>query len=244
MFNIDKISYHVGTRHAVPLLSNISAKIPQGAMVAIMGLNGAGKTTLLKVMSHYLKPTFGTVCINSSDSNHLTQKELAQNLAFVPQDFPTDFPFTVFDFIMMGRFAWQKGLFSNPRDHERVHQAIKRLFLDGFEQRIISTLSGGERQRVLLARALVQNTQAILLDEPVNHLDIKNKIAILNILKDENQKNKKTIVAVMHDFRDVQKYFDQVLFLKDGVLKFFGDVSDGFQAPRLYDVFEVEVPIS
>jgi len=240
MFTLEKISFQFSGSIVEPL-RDVSVHIPTGAMVAIMGLNGAGKTTLLKVMSGFLKQSSGSLLIDSRAPSKFSHKALAQRLTVVPQDFPTEFPFTVFDFVMMGRFAWQQGLFHTQDDQDKVVAVLKRLNLEKLATRIISTLSGGERQRLLIARALVQETKSILLDEPVNHLDIKNKIQILNLLKQENQDHQKTIVAVMHDFHDVQKYFDQVLLLKDGQLKFYGDISQGFQDERLQSVFDVDV---
>lgn len=216
------------------LLSDVTVGISRGAMVAVMGLNGAGKTTLLKILSGYLTPSAGEAVVKTSD------KTLAQTVAFVPQDFPTDFPFTVLEFVMMGRFAWRKGFFNRAADFDKVRSVLKRLFLEGFENRLVSTLSGGERQRVLLARALAQDTDAILLDEPVNHLDIRNKIEILNLIKEENRTHGTTIVAVMHDPSDVQAYFNEVLLLKAGRLKYFGGLSEAFTSGLVRDVFGVD----
>lgn len=223
------------------MLQNISCQIEAGSMLAIMGLNGAGKTTLLKVMSHYLKPSLGVVKVGKKFSADFSSKELARHIAFVPQDFPTDFPFTVLQFVMMGRFAWQDGLFYQQADFEKVERVLGRLSLQGFKDRVISSLSGGEKQRVLIARAIVQESPCILLDEPLNHLDIKNKLEILTILKHENEVFKKTIVAVMHDFHEVQKNFRNVLFLKNGQLEYFGSTEQGFEKNRIKAVFGVDI---
>ncbi|MBF0105804.1 MAG: ABC transporter ATP-binding protein [Deltaproteobacteria bacterium] len=241
MFKLEYIYFSFDRRDATPLLCNCSLHIPRGAMLAIMGLNGMGKTTLLKIMSGTLKPLSGSVHIDGANAKGLSNKTLAKSVSHVPQDFPTDFPFTVFDFVMMGRFVWQRGLFNSREDRDKVHAALQNLKLDHLKDRPISQLSGGERQRTLLARALVQDSRAILLDEPSNHLDIKNKTGILNIIRDQNQKHQKTIIAVMHDFYDVKKYFDQVLFIKDGQIKYYGPVVQGFEKALLKDVFEMDV---
>lgn len=238
MFELENIAYSVGSKK---LLHDVSFQIKAGGMLAIMGLNGAGKTTLIKIMSSYLKPLSGAVFFDESFLNRLSRKEQAQKIAFVPQDFPTDFPFTVFDFVMMGRFAWQKGLSHGTDDHEKVRFAIKRLRLEGMEDRLLPTLSGGEKQRVLIARSVAQNTPCVLLDEPVNHLDIKHRTEVLEILRQENQNHQKTIVAVMHDVHDVKRYFQDVLFLKDGEVQYCGPVDGAFQPDLFRAVFEVEV---
>lgn len=223
------------------ILLNINAEIPLGSMTAIMGLNGAGKTTLLRVLSSYLTPSKGLVFLSNANIHKIPTKQLAKTLSYVPQDFPTDFPFTVYELVMMGRFAWQKGLFHEEEDHKKVLLVLRDLNLLDFKDRMVSSLSGGEKQRVLLARAVVQEAPVILLDEPVNHLDIKNKVEILKLLKKQNEQHHKTIVAVMHDFSDVRRYFDRVLFLKNGHLVFQGEQKKAFEPERLAEVFETEV---
>lgn len=244
MLVLDDISYCVYGDDKAPLLKNISCQIEAGSMLAVMGLNGSGKTMLLRIMSHYLKPSSGVVKLGKKLSADLSSKELARHIAFVPQDFPTDFPFTVLQFVMMGRFAWQSGLFYQQQDFDKVEKVLERLLLSDFRDRVIATLSGGERQRVLIARAIVQESPCILLDEPLNHLDVKNKLEILKILKHENEVNQKTIVAVLHDFHDVRENFKQVLFLKEGLLCFLGPVAEGLKKQRLSTVFDIEGGLS
>ena len=212
-------------------------------MTTIMGLNGTGKTTLLRLMSSYLKPTEGRVIIDTKPAKELSSKELAQKIAFVPQEFPTEFPFTVHEFVMMGRYAWQNNLLNQKEDFEKTKTVLKRLNLDPLKKRTINTLSGGEKQRTLLARAIIQNTQAILLDEPFNHLDIKNKKEFLSLLKKENKENNTTIIAIMHSLEDAKEFFNNVIFLKNGNIFFYGKTSDGFNANKLQDVFEVAITI-
>lgn len=241
MLALDDISYRVQGGNKASLLQGISCQIESGSMFAVMGLNGAGKTTLLKILSSYLKPSLGEVRMNGKPLASFQSRELARHIAFVPQDFPTDFPFTVLQFVMMGRFAWQRGLFYQQQDLDQVTKILEQLSLQSFKDRVIATLSGGERQRVLIARAIAQESPCILLDEPLNHLDIKNKLEILKILKYENAVHQKTIVAVMHDFQDVQKNFNDVLFLKEGQLEYFGSIEQGFEKKRIRAVFGVDI---
>ena len=238
MFELQTITYHTSTKKV--LLHDLNLVIEPGQMTAIMGLNGSGKTTLLKVLSHILKPTIGSVFYDTKNLQRFSTKELARHIAFVPQDFPTDFPFTVFEFVMMGRFPWQKSLFNQAADNKIVQAVLHDLELQDFANRSIAHLSGGEKQRVLMARALAQQTPVILLDEPLNHLDIKNKIGILKILKKQNRKNQKTIIAVMHDLHDVKANFDHVIFLKNGTLAFQGDIASAFRHDLIQDVFEID----
>lgn len=238
MFELKNITYQTSTKKM--LLRDLSFTVARGQMTAVMGLNGSGKTTLLKLLSRVLKPTIGAIFYDEKNVNTFSTKELAREMAFVPQDFPTDFPFTVFEFVMMGRFPWQESLFASVKDYEVVNAVLHDLELHNIAKRIIANLSGGEKQRVLMARALAQQTPVILLDEPLNHLDIKNKIGILKILKKQNREYGKTIIAVMHDMHDVKTHFDHVIFLKNGTLAFQGDIAAAFRHDLLQDVFETE----
>lgn len=221
------------------LLRDLNASIRPGSLTAVMGLNGAGKTTLMRLLSGALTPSSGRVLWEGRDARTLNAKERARHLAFVPQDFPTDFPFTVSEFAAMGRFARQEGFFPGAEDGKIANAALERLGLKDFRERLIGSLSGGERQKLLLARALVQDAPVLLLDEPLNHLDIKNRLSTLKLLTEENRAGR-TITAVMHDLREVRAHFSDVLFLKDGNLFFCGSVREGFREDLLRDVFEVE----
>lgn len=240
---LNKVSYFVGDKG---IIHDVSLTIERGSMTAVMGLNGSGKTTLLRLMGGFLKPTQGTIRIGMSTESTLSTlstRELARLLAYVPPDFPVLFPFTVKEFVLMGRFAWQQGLFNSAFDYQRVHDILSRLQLLPFEKRSVLSLSSGERQRVLLARALVQETPIILLDEPLNHLDIKYRREMLSLLKEENQKNGKTIVAAMHELHEVREFFEDVILLKQGRLAAIGSKLSVINEKNVKDVFEVEVDV-
>lgn len=244
MFILNNVTYSVGSKIQKCILDSVTLEIFAGQMTAVVGLNGTGKTTLLKLMSGLFRPSRGTVKIGKhvTSSNGVRKpdaRDLARLVAYVPQDFPTDFPFTVAEFVMMGRFVWKKSLFDEPEDVEIVRCTLKRLNLENLSSRLIQTLSGGERQRVLLARALVQETPAILLDEPANHLDIKNKAELYELLQCENRSHGKTIIAVTHDLNDVKKYFHSVILLKEGHCAGHGPTGDLFSSERLSDVFDM-----
>lgn len=237
---IEAINVSYAAPNGKPLLHDITVTIPRGSRTAIMGLNGAGKTTLLKIMSRYLRPNTGQLLIAGRMAKDYSSRKLARELAHVPQDFPTEFPFTVEEFVRMGRYAWQDGFFATKTDFEWTHTILSRLKLVDFETRIIGTLSGGERQRALLARALIQDTPTLLLDEPLNHLDIKQRAFFLKILKEENEIHGRTVIAVMHDLEEVRNHFTHVLFLKDGRVDHFGDIAQAFEIQRLNHVFDMD----
>jgi len=234
MLKAHHLSYHLPSFS----LSDISVGIPHNKKTAIMGLNGSGKTTLLKLFSGFFSPHSGEITLEEKSLTRYTPKLLAQKLSFVPQDFPTNFPYAVFEFVLMGRYPWQKGWFTNRCDKLLTCEILEQLDLTPFQNRILSELSGGERQRVLMARALNQKTQTLLLDEPLNHLDIKNKRFLLNLLDEQNRIGK-TVISVIHDFDHVQNHFDHVILLKDGKLAFCGPPEDAFVPKWMEIVFEV-----
>lgn len=239
MIQLKNISHSVN-KGAKAVLKNISAQIQPGTLTAIMGLNGSGKTTLLNIMNGLTEPTQGQVILNGKAPKNLDARERARLVARVPQDFHSDFPFSVIEFVLMGRFAWQKDGKASQHDKEFATEILHQLNLIHLRERQIQNLSGGERQKILLARTLVQDTPIIFLDEPLNHLDMKNKKFILNILSEENQKKKKTIVAILHDLEEVMRYFNDVLLLKNSELKYHGPVSKGLTSERIQEVFEIE----
>lgn len=234
MIEAHKISYET-------ILHDVSVTLSSHCRVAVMGLNGAGKTTLLKILSGYLQPSQGQVTLDSRDMKSWSAAEIAQKIAFVPQDFPTDFPFTVKEFVLMGRAPWQKTLFYKEGDFDSVAEALRQVDLRGFESRVVTSLSGGEKQKVLLARSLAQDTPFIFLDEPVNHLDIKNKRDFFNRLIELNGNQGKGVIAVLHDLNEARSFFSDVIFLKQGRLIYAGPLELGFTEKTLWDTFETNV---
>lgn len=239
LFELKNIAFSFSSSHDV-ILSNIALSIQKNRMIAIMGLNGAGKTTLLRLLSGFFKPTSGEILLSGKRLDDYDARTLAQNVAWIAQDFHPDFPFTAKEFILMGRFA-HSGFFSTSHDYKIVKEMISRLHLQDLATRMVTILSGGERQRVLIARALAQQSPVILLDEPTNHLDIKHKTEVLALLKNEVKTNDKSVVAVIHDLADARRYFDGVILLREGRVEFAGAVDDGLNPEWVKKVFEVEV---
>lgn len=222
------------------ILSSASVSIMQGSRTAILGLNGVGKTTLLRVLSGALQPTRGQVSLLGRSLWQFSSRERAQNLAYVAQDALAPFPFTVRETIMMGRHPWQSGYFFHEPDLARVDEIIVRVGLTDLSKRLVNTLSGGERQRVILARALAQDTPLILLDEPLNHLDIRHRSFVLDLLREENQKRGVTIVAVMHELRETWENFDQVVLLQNRSIAAVGATRELLTPHWIKQVFDVD----
>ncbi len=193
-----------------PVLWDVDLRIPRGVLMAIVGPNGAGKTTLIKAVLGLVRPLAGEVRIFGKP-----YKEQRQRVAYVPQrsSVDWDFPTTVLDVVMMGRYG-QLGWFRRPGRRERrlAMAALEKLGMQAFAERQISQLSGGQQQRVFLARALVQDADVYLMDEPFQGVDATTERAIVTLLQ-ELSRQKKTVVVVHHDLQSVPDYFHWVALL-------------------------------
>lgn len=201
--------------HVQPVLENVNFDIPNGQSVAIMGPNGAGKSTLLKGIMGLAPMMSGQVSIFGEALN---KKRLS--VAYVPQrdESDWDFPIQVLDVVLMGRQGhlkfWQRP---SSTDYQLAEAALRQLGMFDYQKRQISQLSGGQQQRVFLARALVQQAQLYLMDEPFAGVDMKTEKAIVALF-DQLKQDKKTIVCVHHDLNTVAEYFDWVVFVNRGVV--------------------------
>jgi len=197
-------------------LENISFHLHAGERVAVVGPNGAGKSTLFKVVSGVLPPTQGKVEISGyGPGGHIC-------IAYVPQRSQVDwrFPASVADVVMMGRIG-QVGLFRWPRraDWNIVHAALQAVDMDSMANRQIGELSGGQQQRTFLARALAQEAELLLMDEPLNGLDTPSQEAILFLL-DTLRQQKITVMVATHDLGQASSHFDRVMLLNHRLIRF------------------------
>lgn len=193
-----------------PVLWDVDFELPKGQIIGIIGPNGSGKTTLLKTIMGLLKPSSGYVKIFDKNLD-----EVRERIAYVPQreSVDWDFPASVFDVVMMGRYR-KNNLFkrTNKLDVDIVLQNIEKVGLSEFKNRQISQLSGGQQQRVFIARALVQQADVYLMDEPFVGVDAATENAILKLLKEMKEKGK-TVLIIHHDLQTVSDYFDYLVLL-------------------------------
>jgi iron complex transport system ATP-binding protein len=200
-----------------PILTGISLEIRAAERVAILGPNGVGKTTLLKLLSGARYPNKGSILLNGRDIQVLPRPELARKIAIVPQDLTIPFAFTAQEIVELGRTP-HLGLLRGFRSHDRcaVEQAMQLTDTTGLGARIINELSGGERQRVIIAMALAQEPEILLLDEPTHLLDITRQAEILDLLTDLNRSRGLTVVAAIHDLSLAGRYFNRLIILHQG----------------------------
>jgi iron complex transport system ATP-binding protein len=199
------------------VLRNVSFHVPKRDFFIIIGPNGSGKTTLMKIISGILKPQNGELKILNRSIDQYHRKALARTIAFVPQMTFADFPFTVTEIVLMGRspYLGMLGL-EGENDLEIAHQAIKFTGLENLAHRKLDQLSGGEQQRVFIARAICQEPDIILLDEPTASLDLAYQVRIMDLMEKLKTEKGITIVMVSHDVNLAAMYADHLLLLHNG----------------------------
>jgi iron complex transport system ATP-binding protein len=203
----------------ITALNNISCTIAPGKITGIIGPNGAGKTTLFRVITSTLRPRRGKIFFDGIDIHTIARMELAKQVAAMPQMLESSFPFSVEDFVAMGRFPHHsrfEGI--TALDKQVIEQALADTETTAFRERPMNELSGGERQRVMLAQALAQSPKLLLLDEPTAHLDIGHQVQMLELIRSLNREKGITIVTVLHDLTMSGEYCDDLLMLKDGAV--------------------------
>jgi iron complex transport system ATP-binding protein len=224
------------------VLEGISLDINEGDFITIIGPNGSGKSTLLKLMGAILPSRTDTIQFENKDINQHKRKTLATAITWVPQEHPMAFSFKVIDVVMMGRHPYLSPLtFESDRDYQIAYQAMEWTETRQFAERQFNEISGGEKQRVLLASALAQEPDLMLLDEPTSALDLKYQLEILNILKRLNSSRKTTIVLAMHDLHLASKFCDRLLLLNDGKLVRDGSPAEVLQKEILEEVYGVHI---
>jgi iron complex transport system ATP-binding protein len=236
------VGFAYGERRAI---SGISMAIGAGDFVSLIGPNGSGKSTLLKLMSGVLEPTQGTLELMGRPMPAWPLTQRAKTVAVVSSDEGFIFPFTVDEIVSMGRTPYIEG-FARETDEDRaiVQQSMESTDVRHLRERSINELSSGERQRVLLARALAQESQILLLDEPTTHLDIGHEWALFDLLSRLHQEKKLTVVCAMHDLALAARYSNHLVLLRDGRTAAVGDPRDVLTQDTLQNVFAVPLSVA
>ncbi|MDM8000615.1 MAG: ABC transporter ATP-binding protein [Dehalococcoidia bacterium] len=194
-----------------------------GEMVGLIGPNGAGKTTVIKLISGILSPSQGQVRVHGADTRRLSRAEMAMRVAVVPQQFDTPYAYSAEEVVMLGRTPFMRPFRDySEKDCAAVRAAMSVLGISHLRDRRFGSLSGGERQKVVLAMALAQETEVVLLDEPTAHLDISHQVEMLELLAEANAKRGLTVLAATHDLNLASSYFKRLILMREGVV-----VADG-----------------
>ncbi|MCW4016136.1 MAG: ABC transporter ATP-binding protein [Candidatus Bathyarchaeota archaeon] len=235
--SIDGIECSYGS---VDVLKDINFNVKSGEFLGILGPNGSGKTTLLKSISRVLKPKKGAILIGTENIYNMKTVDVAKQMAVVPQSTPVSFDFTALEVVLMGRNPHMARFkMEGKKDLEIAKKSMELTRTWEFADRPVTELSGGEIQRVIIARALTQEPQILLLDEPTTHLDISNQLEIMDLIKHLCETQKLLIVAVFHDFNLAARYCDSIILLKDGKIVAAGKSNDTLTSENVKKVFSV-----
>lgn len=239
MITIRNVSFHIGTR---PILDNISLDIPEGGITALIGPNGAGKSTLLSFMARLQPLVHGNISYAGKDIKTTPTAELARTLSILTQENSIMSRITVRDLLMFGRYPYHQG---RPTAECRriVNGAIEEFHLQDFADRYLTELSGGQRQRAMIAMVFCQRTDYVLLDEPLNNLDMYHARSLMQILRRLTDEHKRTTVVVLHDINQAAAYADHVVAMKNGQVAMQGKPDDIFTAANIKTLFDMDVSV-
>jgi iron complex transport system ATP-binding protein len=237
----EHVSFAYGRR---AVLRDVTLGVARGAMVALAGPNGSGKSTLLALLAGTRRLQQGAIAVAGRPIASYERRALARLVAVVPQDTSVTFPYTVAEMVLMGRAPHRPPLgLEGPRDVAIAEQVMAETGILDLAGRRVTELSGGERQRVIVARALAQEPEILLLDEPTTHLDIRHAIEILDLVATVNRTRGVTVVAVLHDLTSAALHFDRIVFLRDGALVVDGPPRTTITAATIARVFDAEVRV-
>ncbi len=232
-------------RGGPPVVDGVSLSVSRGSIVGVIGPNGSGKTTLLRLLNGTLTPTHGTVTLDGVPLAALSRRDLARRLAVVPQDTHVTFDFTALDIVLMGRYA-HLGTFAleGPGDVAIARRALAATGTAALEARPFSTLSGGEKQRVVIASALAQSSEVLLLDEPTTALDIGFQFEIASLLASLNREHGTTMILSTHDLNLAAMLCTELVLLKAGRVLATGSTKDVLTAGHIRQLYDVDADVS
>lgn len=239
MLEVEGIKAGYGGR---AVLDGISFEVVDGSITAVLGANGAGKTTLVRLLNRSLDPFEGTVEIDGRPLAELSRRQIARSVAVVAQENETNFPVSVLEFVLAGRFAHGSAFgWESERDIASAETAMNLCELEGMGHRLMNELSGGERQRVLLARALATEAGTLLLDEPTANLDLSHQAMMFRLVRERTKGCGGSAVVITHDLNLASEFADQVLLLKEGKIAACGPPGEVLTEELIAALFEVEV---
>ena len=239
MIEVQNLSHDI---HCAPILRDISVTVPKGGVVALVGPNGAGKSTLLSLMARLIPRQQGRITVDELVVGESDDKDLARRLAILPQTVHAASRLTVRDLVGFGRYPYHRGRPTSD-DRAMVEDGMRLFDLLPLAERSLDTLSGGQRQRAFVAMTYVQDTDYLLLDEPLNNLDLAASRALMARLRDLADNKDRTVIIVLHDINFATAYADRVLVMKEGRLCADGAPQDVITETLIQSVFETDAPL-
>lgn len=224
------------------VVDNVSVVLPTEKIIALIGGNGAGKSTILSIISRLIAANEGVVLIDGVELNKWNTRELAKNLAILGQSTHFNIRLTVEDLVRFGRFPHSQGKITDE-DRKMVDRALEYTGLTGLKDRFVDELSGGQRQTAYIAMAIAQDTKYILLDEPLNNLDMRRSGQIMRLLRGLVDEKGKTVIIVIHDINFVSFHADYVVALKQGRLASLGTVSEIINPDVLRKIYDMDIAV-
>ncbi|MEK4523525.1 ATP-binding cassette domain-containing protein [Psychrobacillus sp. FSL W7-1493] len=239
MIEIKELSKSFGKK---PVVENVTLKIQPKAITSFIGPNGAGKSTLLSMVSRLLDADTGEVFLDQTDVKKMKSNNFAKRVAILKQANHLNIRLTVRELVAFGRYPYSKGRL-NTEDEKLVDQALEYLNLTDMQDKFLDELSGGQRQRAFISMVIAQDTEYILLDEPLNNLDMKHSVQIMKILRKLVDDLGKTVVIVLHDINFASVYSDRIVALKEGRLVKDGPTHEIINSEALRDVYDMDIPV-
>ena len=224
------------------IIDNITLTLEKGKIISFIGANGAGKSTLLNIMSRLLKADSGEIYLDGTALNNLKSEDIAKKLSILKQNNYVGLKLTVAELVAFGRFPYSAGNLK-MEDKKIIDEAIEYLDLQKLRNHYINELSGGQKQRSFIAMILAQDTNYILLDEPLNNLDMKHSLQIMQVLHKLCIEKNKTIILVIHDINFASVYSDEIFALKNGRLIFSGRPKKLMNSETLNQIFDFNIPV-
>ncbi|MDQ0050009.1 ABC transporter ATP-binding protein [Paenibacillus polymyxa] len=239
MVEVKNVSKRYGNKNVV---DQVSVTVPKGTITSFIGPNGAGKSTLLSMISRLTDSDEGEILIDGQAVSLTKSEELARKISILKQTNDVNIRLTVKELVSFGRFPYSKGRL-NSEDRKMVEQSMAYMGLEDMKDKHIDLLSGGQRQRAFIAMILAQDTEYILLDEPLNNLDMKHSVQIMKTLRGLVDDLGKTILVVLHDINFASCYSDYIVGMKDGRLLKQGTADEMIDSQVLKDLYDMDIPI-
>ncbi len=220
-----------------PVLKDINMELCAGEITAICGPNGVGKSTFLKCINRLLKPR-GEIWLGKNDIGRMSMRSVARHIGYVPQRINNIFSITVFEMVLMGRCP-HIGWNSSEHDREKVISILNLMGLNEYALTDFNQLSGGQQQKVIISRALAQEPDILLLDEPTSNLDLKHQLEVMELLKDLVAERKLSVIMVVHDLNLASRYADKIIMMKEGTIYSAGSSAEVVTKEIILSVYGV-----